>query len=126
MPGRFEKLRWRLFSVFLLMAGLDIRSREAGMVLSLGTISSRSTLWSWFYQVARQGLARTILDDYYRLQIRAGLAGYYIWFTDGHLLPYTGKQNALQLQHSASNAGVWTNQSGRLRSYRLDRRFCHR
>jgi hypothetical protein len=92
---------WRIFSVFLLMAGLNIRSieqmkhvrsAEAGMVLSLGTVPSRSTLWTWFYEVAKQGLARTILDDYFRLQIRAGLVGYYIWFTDGHLLPYTGKQ----------------------------------
>ena len=92
---------WRIFSVFLLMAGLDIRSleqmkhvrsREAGIVLGLGTVPSRSTLWSWFYQVAKQGLARTVLDDYFRIQIRAGLVGLYIWFTDGHLLPYTGKQ----------------------------------
>jgi len=92
---------WRIFSVFLLMAGLDIRSieqmkhvrsREAGLVLGLGTVPSKSTLWSWFYQVAKQGLARTVLDDYFRMQIRAGLVGLYIWFTDGHLLPYTGKQ----------------------------------
>jgi len=98
--GHFGK-GWRIFSVFLLMAGLDIRSieqmkhvrsREAGMVLGVGTVPSRSTLWSWFYQVARQGMARTVLDDYFRLQIRAGLVGLYIWFTDGHLLPHTGKQ----------------------------------
>ncbi|MEA3482943.1 MAG: hypothetical protein U9R65_13425, partial [Pseudomonadota bacterium] len=92
---------WRIFSVFLLMAGLDIRSieqikhvrsAEAGRVLGLGTVPAKSTLWSWFYQVAKEGLARTILADYFRLQIRAGLVGCYIWFTDGHLLPYTGKQ----------------------------------
>ena len=92
---------WRIFSVFLLMAGLDIRSieqmkhvrsREAGLVLGLGTVPSKSTLWTWFYEIAKQGLARTMLDDYFRLQIRAGLVSYYIWFTDGHLLPYTGKQ----------------------------------
>ena len=92
---------WRIFSVFLLMAGLDIRSieqakhvrsREAGVVVGLGTVPSKSTLWNWFYDVARQGLARVVLDDYFRLQIRAGLVGLWIWFTDGHLLPYTGKQ----------------------------------
>lgn len=92
---------WRIFSVFLLMAGLDIRSieqmkhvrsREAGVVLGLSTVPSRSTLWSWFYGVAHQGLARRILDDYFRWQIRAGLVSCWLWFTDGHLLPYTGKE----------------------------------
>jgi len=92
---------WRIFSVFLLMAGLDIRSieqikhvrsREAGVVLGLGTVPSKSTLWGWFYEVAHQGLARRLLDDYFRWQIRAGLVSCWLWFTDGHLLPYTGKE----------------------------------
>ena len=92
--------KWRIFSVFLLMAGLDIRSieqtkhvrsREAGVVLGLGTVPSRSTLWTWFYAVAQKKLARQVLNDYFRLQIQAGLISTWIWFTDGHLLPYTGK-----------------------------------
>lgn len=92
---------WRIFSVFLLMSGLDIRSieqtkhvrsREAGVVLGLGTVPSSSTLWAWFYEVAHQGLSRQILNDYFRLQIQAGLVSSWIWFTDGHLLPYTGKE----------------------------------
>ncbi len=93
--------KWRIFSVFLLMAGLDIRSieqtkhvrsREAGIVLGLGAVPSISTLWTWFYAVAQQKLARQVLDDYFRLQIQAGLVSLWIWFTDGHLLPYTGKK----------------------------------
>jgi len=41
--------------------------------------------------VARQGLAKVVLADYCRYQLRAGLVGLWIWFTDGHLLPSTGK-----------------------------------
>jgi hypothetical protein len=92
---------WRIFSVFLLMSGLNIgsieqtkhlRSREAGLVLGLGSIPSKSTCWKWFYQISAQGLARRVLDDYFRRQIRTGVVGLWLWFTDGHLLPYTGKE----------------------------------
>ena len=92
---------WRIFSVFLLMTSLNIRSieqtkhlrsREAGIVLGLGTVPSKSTLWKWFYDVSDQGLARRVLDDYFRRQIRTGVVGLWLWFTDGHLLPYTGKE----------------------------------
>ena len=91
---------WRIFAVFLLMAAHNIRSieqlkhvrsREAGIALGLGTVPAKSVLWTWFYQVADQGLARQLLNDYFRHQIRAGLVSTWGWFTDGHLLPYTGK-----------------------------------
>ena len=92
---------WRIFAVFLLMAGLDIRSieqlkhvraQEAARVLGLARLGAKSQIWGWFYTVARQGLATGLLDDYCRYQIRAGLVSGWIWFTDGHLLPYTGKE----------------------------------
>ena len=92
---------WRIFSVFLLMAGLDIRSieqtkhvrsREAGIVLGLRAVPSKSTLWSWFYEVSDQNRARLILNDYFRRQLQVGLVSTWLWFTDGHLLPYTGKE----------------------------------
>jgi len=92
---------WRIFAVFMLMAGLDIRSieqlknvrsKEAARVLGLAGLGGRTQVWDWFYTVARQGLAKALLDDYCRYQIRAGLVGAWFWFTDGHLLPYTGKQ----------------------------------
>ena len=94
---------WRIFAVFLLMGGRNIRSieqlkhvrkREAGRVLGLGRLPSKTLLWEWFYEAARSGLARTLLKDYFRHQIRSGLIGMWIWFTDGHLLPYTGKEKA--------------------------------
>jgi len=92
---------WRIFAVFLLMGGRNIRSieqlkhvrkREAGRVLGLGRLPAKTILWEWFYTAARCGLARTLLKDYFRHQIRSGLMGMWIWFTDGHLLPYTGRE----------------------------------
>jgi len=92
---------WRIFAVFLLMGGRNIRSieqlkhvrkREAGRVLGLGRLAAKTILWEWFYEATRCGLARTLLKDYFRHQIRSGLIGLWIWFTDGHLLPYTGKE----------------------------------
>jgi hypothetical protein len=98
--GHFGRA-WRIFAVFLLMGGRNIRSLEqlkhvrqleAGRVLGLGRLPSKTILWEWFYEAARQGLARTVLDDYFRHQIRSGLVSLWLWFTDGHLLPYTGKE----------------------------------
>ena len=92
---------WRIFAVFVLMAGRDIRSieqlknvraKEAVRVLGLAKLGAKTQVWEWFYTVARQGSARALLADYCRYQIRAGLVGGWIWFTDGHLLPYTGKE----------------------------------
>ncbi len=73
---------WRIFAVFLLMAGLDIRSieqlkhvrsKEAARVLGLAGMGAKTQIWEWFYAVARQGLAKALLEDYCRYQIRAGL-----------------------------------------------------
>jgi hypothetical protein len=98
--GHFGKA-WRIFAVFLLMGGRNIRSMEqlkpvrqleAGRVLGLGRLPSKTILWEWFYEAARQGLARTLLDDYFRHQLRSGLVSLWLWFTDGHLLLYTGKE----------------------------------
>ena len=86
--------------VFLLMAARNIRSieklknvrhREAGIVLGLKHLASKPKLWQWFYSVSDQGRSISLLSDYFRYQICSGLVGLQIWFTDGHLLPYTGK-----------------------------------
>jgi hypothetical protein len=92
---------WQIFAVFLLMAGLNIRSieqlkhvraQEAARVLGLTKLGAKSQVWEWFYAVARQGLAKGLLEDYCRYQIRVGLVSGWLWCTDGHLLPYTGKE----------------------------------
>jgi len=106
--GHFGKA-WRIFAVFLLMGGRNIRSieqlkqvrkGEAGRVLGLGRLPSKTILWEWFYEAARCGLARTLLNDYFRHQIRSGLICMWIWFTDGHLLPYTGKEKVHYSYHT--------------------------
>ncbi len=91
---------FKIFMVFLLMAARNIRSieklknvrnREAGIVLGLKHLASKPKLWQWFYSVSDQGRSISLLSDYFRYQICSGLVGLQIWFTDGHLLPYTGK-----------------------------------
>ena len=101
---RFGK-GYRIFLVFLLMVGRNIRSiehlkhirlREAGLVSGLGKLRSRTTIWQWFYDAARQRCSARLLVDYFCFQIRTGLVSVYAWFTDGHLLPYTGKEKVHQ------------------------------
>ena len=94
-----------IFLVFLLMAAKNIRSieslkhvrlREAGLLLGLGKLPSRTRIWQWFYDAARQRVSSSLLFDYFCYQIREGLVSLYSWFTDGHLLPYTGKEKVHQ------------------------------
>lgn len=91
---------YKIFMVFLLMAGLNIRSieqmknirsREAGLVLGLKRIPSVAKIREWFYNAADKTFSLKLLKEYFRLQLLAGLVGAWIWFTDGHFLPYTGK-----------------------------------
>lgn len=90
---------YRIFMVFVMMAAANIgsieqlkniRSREAGIVLGIRRIVGRTTLWEWFYSVAHMNVSQFLLADYFRDQIRTGLVGLWLWFYDGHLLPYTG------------------------------------
>jgi transposase len=92
---------YKIFMVFILMAAKNIRSleqlknvssREAGIVLGLGCIPSKPVVWGWFYRAAHLNVAQKVLNDFFRYQIRDGLVGCFFLFTDGHLLPYTGKE----------------------------------
>lgn len=92
---------YKIFMVFLLMAARNIRSveqlknlrkREAAVVLGLERLPSRPKIWEWFYGVAQRGISAVLLRDFFRNQLRCGLVGLWMWFTDGHLLPYTGKE----------------------------------
>lgn len=99
--NRFGR-QWRIFMVFLLMSGLNIRSIEqlkhirqieAGRVLGLGSLPSLPTLWGWFHNVADKDCSESLMSDLFDDQIDRGLVGARLWFTDGHLLPYTGKKS---------------------------------
>lgn len=92
---------WRIFSVFVLMSGLNIRSieqlknvrkRESGRVLGLKRLPGKTLVWSWFYEAAIKKCSKALLKEYFLYQIRAGLVRLRLWFIDGHLLPYTGKE----------------------------------
>jgi hypothetical protein len=92
---------YKIFMVFILMAARNIRSleqlknvrsQEAGIILGLGCIPSKPVIWDWFYRAAHLNVAQKILDDFFGYQIRGGLVGCFFLFTDGHLLPYTGKE----------------------------------
>ena len=94
-------VHWRILSVFLLMAGANIRSieqlkhvrsKEAGRICGLEQLPSNTTIRSWFYESLSQNKTLVLLKDYFQYQISAGLVSYWMWFTDGHLLPYTGKE----------------------------------
>jgi hypothetical protein len=98
--GYFGKW-YKIFMIFLLMAAANIRSieqlknvrsREAGIVLGIRRIPSKPKIWGWFYNASRCQVSRYLHTDYFRYQIRAGIVGIWLWFTDGHLLPYTGKE----------------------------------
>jgi hypothetical protein len=91
---------WRIFAVFLLMASQNIRSieqlknvhsKEAGRILGLDKIPSKPNVWAWFYEVASRQKAQELITAYFRHQLQTGLVGLWLWFSDGHLLPYTGK-----------------------------------
>jgi transposase len=100
---------WRLFMVFVLMAVRNLRSleqlkhvrhAEAGRLLGLGSLPCLDTLWGWFYQVAQQHRAETLLASGFADQLQRGQVGTEVWFTDGHLLPYTGGHQVHAAYHT--------------------------
>lgn len=92
---------YKIFMVFILMVARNIRSleqlknickREAGLIVGLGRIPSKPKAWEWFYRAAHLNVGQKIVADFFRYQIRGGLVGLQFMFTDGHLLPYSGKE----------------------------------
>ncbi len=109
----FSKSRWlefvggyfgssyKIFMVFVLMVGRNvpsieqlknIHSRESGVILGLKSLPCKPKLWEWFYNAADLKKSDSLLYDYFRYQMRVGMMGTWLWFVDGHLLPYTGKE----------------------------------
>lgn len=93
--------KYYIFMIFLLMAAQNIRSieqlknlrsREAGIVLGIKKLPIKPKIWERFYSAAEMRISSSLIFDFFRFQIHAGLVGIWSWFTDGHLLPYTGKE----------------------------------
>lgn len=87
--------------IFLFMAAKNIRSieqlknvnkKEAGIVLGIKNIPNRLKIREWLYCASIKKKSLKLLGDFFRSQISAGIVGFWIWFTDGHLLPYNGKE----------------------------------
>jgi hypothetical protein len=93
--------KYKIFMVFILMAANNIRSieqlknirqREAGLVLGIKRVPSKLRVRRWLHEVSEKTISAKLLKDFFRHQLRAGVVGIWLWFTDGHLLPYTGKE----------------------------------
>jgi hypothetical protein len=92
--------KYQIFMVFILMAACNIRSieqlknlrrREAGIILGIKRLPTRLTARKWLHDVCKKKISTRLLTDFFRCQLRMGIVGTWLWFTDGHLLPYTGK-----------------------------------
>lgn len=127
--------KFQIFQVFLLMAALNIRSieqlknirlKEASRVLGLAELPSRKKARQWLYQTSECHMARELLDVFFQRQIEVGIVGLWLWFTDGHLLPYTGKEKlhpAYNTQRRLMVPGrtsmVTTDQNGRIIDFEI-------
>ncbi|MBC8505219.1 MAG: hypothetical protein H8D34_10195, partial [Chloroflexi bacterium] len=81
------------FMVFILMVACNIRSieqiknicsREAGLVLGIKSVPSKLRVRQWLHGVSEKKISDRLLKDFFRHQLRAGIVGTWLWFTDGH------------------------------------------
>ncbi len=92
---------YKIFLVFLLMGARNIKSieqlknvnqKEAGLILGLNKLPNIKGVWQWFYAACNLRRSTSLCKSFFKQQLSGGLVSACIWFTDGHLLPYTGKQ----------------------------------
>jgi hypothetical protein len=91
---------YKIFQVFMLMAVMNIRSieqlknirlKEAGAIIGITRIPSLPVVWSMFYETAKKNLSNILLNNFFAWQIKISAVSQRFWFTDGHVLPYTGR-----------------------------------
>ncbi len=99
---------YKIFLVFLLMTARNIKSieqlknvdqKEAGIILGLDKLPHKKVVWQWFYAACNLKCSISLCKSFFKQQLRCGVVSSWIWFTDGHLLPYTGQQKV----HSGFN-----------------------
>ncbi|KPA16018.1 transposase, partial [Candidatus Magnetomorum sp. HK-1] len=92
---------YKIFFVFLLMFARNIRSieqlkninrKEAGLILGFKKLPNVKGIWKWFYSASILQRSASLCKTFFKNQICCGLVNVFIWFTDGHLLPYSGKE----------------------------------
>ena len=105
MTSSFLGSKYKLLFTFVLMIARNTRSieqlknlhgREAGLILGIRNLPSKTKARVWLYGACKLDAARQMLSHFTLQQIRSGLVGTWLWFVDGHLLPYTGKNKVHQ------------------------------
>ena len=92
---------YKIFQIFVLMCAKNIcsieqlknvRLKEAGAIIGISRIPSMPVVWSMFYQTAKKNLSKTLINIFFAWQVGIGAISRRFWFTDGHVLLYTGKE----------------------------------
>jgi len=92
---------YKIFFVFLLMFARNVRSieqlenvnlKDAGLILGFKKLPGVKVILQWFYSASILGRSASLCKKFFRNQMCCGLVNELIWFTDGYLLPYTGKE----------------------------------
>lgn len=98
--GYFGK-KYKIFMVFVIMAAHNIRSieqlkninrREAGIIIGIKNLPTRIRARHWLHEACQDKISTQLLTQSFRRQLFTGIVGTWLWFTDGHHLPYTGKK----------------------------------
>jgi len=93
--------KYKIFLAFLLLFAKGMRSieqlknvvrREAGLALGLRRLPIKQQVRTWFHSACTMQVAGKLKTVFFHKQVSAGIVGTGWWFTDGHLLPYTGKE----------------------------------
>ena len=105
MTSSFLGNKYKLLFTFVLMIAKNIRSieqlknlhgREAGLILGIRNLPSKTKAREWLYAACKLDVAHRMLSHLSLQQVRSGIVGTWLWFVDGHLLPYTGKNKVHQ------------------------------
>lgn len=91
-----------IFLVFVFMCATNTRSieqlkninrREAGRILGIGKLPTKNDVRGKLWDACQSNLSDELLSLYFKKQVCTGVVGIWLWFTDGHSLPYSGKSN---------------------------------
>ncbi len=119
---------YKIFFVFVLMAARNIKSieqlknvhhKEAGRVLGLSKLPHVKGVWQWFYAACRLRVSSSLCQSFFKRQLYSGLISKWTWFTDGHLLPYTGKNTQRKMMMPGQTNMVTCDMSGRIVDFQI-------
>jgi len=100
---------FKIFQVFMLMAAKNIRSLEqmknvrldeAGKILGIGKLPSVTDLRIWFRGVSEKSISNKLKSTFFGWQLKNAIVGTMFWFTDGHVLPYSGKEQVRKMYNT--------------------------